>query len=363
MSFGGNGVVLLGRENAAAAEVLVGEVERVSVFEASVQYIRIGRRTVEDDHADIPTQFIVVAKVDAARGKFRRQPIESAADLNESTGRVQWLSVATWQLNGLRIGEVEHGDELREEGELDYSIHLSPDPYFFARNIGSPQSIRHHLLKITQDRTVPTHPETLDDQTASRRRQQASWARLNLDTGATTPAARDPVSIAELNMENRFAYPWSLPVSLTKSDMRFLDGYPGFDRGMTRGNELDAINVVAAFVNTIEDRNLRLKHYIQCDFDPDDTVMAIKQYFREGDRRLTGLQNNHYLQGREWSMELWVLPQLEGCSTLFKWDTVPELKAKGWCNAASIEGANGTGKLYVEVRIVAGPEGYMLGRW
>lgn len=265
---------------------------------------------------------------------------------------MKWLSVATWQLNGLRIGHVEHGDVLKEDTDLERTTCLDPDPFFFARNILSAPAIRSHILALARAGMLPSVPETLDDDAASRQRQEASWALL----GVVDEDSDDTASPSEPNIKARFPHPWALPTAPGRSNMRFTDGYGAFDRSTTTGYELDLINVVAVFVNTIEERDLRLTHYIQCDFDPDDTVGDIKKYFRDGDGKLDGLQNNHRLRKLYWSMELWVLPQLDGCSTLFKWDAVPELKAKGWCDAAAIQaGGTGTGKLYVEVRIVPDP--------
>lgn len=59
-------------------------------------YIRIGRRTLEDEDGDIPTQYMVFARIEAKKK------------------RVEWLSVPTWQFNGLRIGEPEIGDRVRK---------------------------------------------------------------------------------------------------------------------------------------------------------------------------------------------------------------------------------------------------------
>lgn len=45
-----------------------------------------------------------------------------------------------------------------------------------------------------------------------------------------------------------------------------------------------------------------------------------------------GLNNHDHLSKYEWSLELWVLPQIEGCTTLVKWNDVPQLRAQDFCD-------------------------------
>lgn len=308
--------------------------------EAEEYRIRIGRRTVEDDEYEdaIPTQCIVVAEV--------------------KSPRVLWLAVATWQLNGLRICGPDAGDVIKESELFHFSTHLDPDPYYFARNALSPSKIRRHLLELVSQGELKFQPETLDDAVAQRQRDEASWAKLAEDTGDFQSEDEDAPAWTDQPVEKRFPHPWALPVAPARSHEKFPQDLPGFSASST-GSELSSIDVIATFVNNIDDRDLNLEHYIQVAFDSDETLKSAKEYFLQGDGSadFRGIGNNRHLARQWWQLELWVLPQMNECSTLFKWDDVPELPGFAFCDLDALtEGQESRAKLYVEVHIVLHPE-------
>lgn len=336
---------------------------------AHIHHIRIGRRTVEDEAGDIPTQFLVIARIDTARDK------------------VTWLSVATWQLNGLRIGSLESGDAVRQDDEIfAFSTGLDPDPYFFARDAVSLERIKEVLLEIVREARVGKEelrvvPETMDDGVAMRERDEALWAMMAEQYGAKIATTDEMRAVVGQDAKKRFPCPWALPVAPTRSwDARaFFAGalsakpterarkdskrmMPTTTTGQPKLNgvsskiDVSAINVVATFVNKLDDRNLRLKHFIQADFEFDETLESAKKYFRVGDGGdYCGLEKHAYLSRKHWKLELWVLPQVKGCSTLYKWDDVAELPARAFFNERALKGEDVELKLYVEVRIVQDP--------
>lgn len=349
--------------------------EAPTAISPRTHHIRIGRRTTEDEIGDIPTQFIVVAKIDPGRDN-----------------RLTWLSVATWQLNGLRIGNPETGDPIREDDEvLGFSTGLDPDPYFFARNVLSVARIREHLLaRLENGETIDVVPETLDDDIAQTERTQASYTRLAEDfpNVAVDEGMR---SVVGQDARRRFPHPWALPAAPTKSReglkyfkgnvrsatsrgrsrtrknststaMQRFPGLPAFN-SVGRYADRDYVNIIATFVNKLDDHNLRLKHFVQVDFELNESVYSAKKYFCLGDggegggdtAHFPGLEKNSYLSRKHWALELWVLPQVEGCSTLFKWDDVKEMPARAFCDEKALELDDGQLKLYVEVRIVRDP--------
>lgn len=163
-------------------------------------YIRIGRRTTEDEEGDIPTQFIVVAKIDAVKQKLT------------------WLSVATWQFNGLRIGSLYAGDPVRENDDtFDLSTGLDPDPYFFAQNVLSPKRIREHLLELLSQGNIRVLPETYDEDIAQDERNHAQWARTIKDHGLGVISSEEMRAVAGQDPTQRFPNPWALPTVLEDS--------------------------------------------------------------------------------------------------------------------------------------------------
>lgn len=162
---------------------------------AHTHHIRIGRRTVEDEAGDIPTQFLVIARIDTARDK------------------VTWLSVATWQLNGLRIGSLESGDAIRQDDEIfGFSTGLDPDPYFFARDVVSLERIKAHLFEIVREARVGKEEikvmaETMDDEVAMRERDEALWAMMAEQYGPKIATTDEMRAVVGQDAKKRFPCP------------------------------------------------------------------------------------------------------------------------------------------------------------
>lgn len=303
-------------------------------------YIRIGRRTLEDAGADIPTQYIVFARIDPRRM------------------RVEWLSVATWQFNGLRIGDVEVGDRVREDDDsFTRTTGLDPDPYFFALGLLSLKRIGGHLIELVVRKKLQTVPETYDEEVAQMERNQAQWARMVQEYGPQMADAKGMRAVAGQDPKKRFPHPWALPAVLADScDTSFIGIRPGsktprqkhakqewlptFDSFGT-GAQIPSVNIIAVFVNNFDGKTLRLKQFIELDFEADESVESAKKHFLEGDDSadsdFRGLNNHDYLSKYEWSLELWVLPQMEGCATLVKWNDVAQLRARGFCDWRAVQ--------------------------
>ena len=315
---------------------------------SEIHYIRAGRRTIEDESGDISTQFIVVAKIDKTKKNPKHQ--------------FSWLSVATWQLNGLRVGTVGSGDRIPERDDfLGYTTGLNPDPFFVARNAGSIRGIREVLLERLERREVGVQAETLDDEAAQDDREEAQDARMLEDYGPGVIYGGDKAVrkiAARQDAKLRFPHPWALPVAPTRSTSTFPVGLGGFS-SVGGDVAMTSIDVVATFANEIDGgRDLRLKHFMQVAFDPDETLESAKRYFLKGDEgaKFRGLEDNRFLSKKWWLLEIWVLPHFEGCSSLYKWDDVPKLTGRAFCDAKAFEGGGDVeAKLYVEVRIVQNP--------
>jgi len=206
---------------------------------------------------------------------------------------------------------------------------------------------------------IGVREETLDDEVAQREREEAQYSRMLERHGPAVIDGGDKAVraiAARGDAKLRFPHPWALPTALTRSRSCFPIGLEAFTR-VAGDVAISSINVVATFVNEIDDgRDLRLKHYVQADFEPDETLESAKHYFLQGDEGagFRGLENNEYLARKWWLLELWVLPHLKGCSVLYKWDNTPELTARAFCNAKALEDEEP--KLYVEVRIVQDPD-------
>ena len=308
-----------------------------------IHYIRAGRRTIEDESGDIPTQFIVVAKIDKAKSK------------------VTWLSVATWQLNGLRIGTVASGDRIKDDEFLSFAVSLDPDPFFVARNVSS-RGIPELLLERVARGELGVQEETLSDGVAQRERCEAQDSRMLAEYGpgviySGERAVRKIAARQDVNL--RFAHPWALPTALTRSTLHFPTGLEGFS-GIASDVAIESMHVVATFANEIDGgRDLRLKHFMQVAFEPDETLESAKRYLLKGDgsAEFRGLESNRFLARKWWLLEVWVLPHCHGCSTLYKWDDTPELTARAFCDAKAFESGWGIEpRLYIEVRIVQDPD-------
>lgn len=303
-------------------------------------YFRVGRRTTDDVDGDTPTEYIVIAKIDAPRQELR------------------WLSVATWQFNGLRIGSLEAGDCVKEDDEsLDFSTGLDPDPYFFARNLVSLKRIREHLFELVSQNNFRTSPETYEEEVAQAERDQATWARMVQESGPGIIDIESMRSVAGQDPKQRFPHPWALPAVLTDSwDTSFIGIKPGPTTGPRRrakqerlstfnsfreGHNVSSINVIVVFVNNFDDKDLRLKHFVEVHFDAEESVESAREYFLEGDgatnAKFGGLNNDKYLSQWSWSLELWVLPQMDGCTTLIPWDDVPQVEARRFCDWRAIQ--------------------------
>jgi hypothetical protein len=117
-----------------------------------------------------------------------------------------------------------------------------------------------------------------------------------------------------------------------------------------KGVKIASVNIIAVFINNFDDKSLRLKQYVELDFDADESVESAKGHFLEGDDSgdsdFHGLNNHDYLSKYEWSLELWVLPQMEGCATLIKWDDVPQLKARDFCDWRATQKDEGKRKIW-----------------
>ena len=299
-------------------------------------YIRIGRRTLEDESGDIPTQYLVFARIEARKK------------------RVEWLSVPTWQFNGLRIGNPEIGDRVRENDDsFTRTTGLDPDPYFFALGLLSLERIRGHLVELVVRKSLRTVPETYDEEVAQVERNQAQWARMVLEYGPQVADTKGMRAVAGQDPKKRFPHPWELPAVLADScDTSLIGVRPGSKRGSQqrakqewlptfdsfgKGEKIPAVNIIAIFVNDFDGKALRLKQYVELDFDADESVKSAKRHFLEGDDSTDGLNNHDHLSKYEWSLELWVLPQMEGCSTLIKWNDVPQLRARDFCDWRAVQ--------------------------
>jgi hypothetical protein len=317
---------------------------------SEIHYIRAGRRTIEDETGDIPTQFVVVAKID----KTKKTTAKS---------KFSWLSVATWQLNGLRIGTAASGDRIPERDDyLGYTTGLNPDPFFVARNAGSMQGIREVLLERVERGEVGVQAETLEDEVAQDEREEAQESRMLEHYGPEVIYGGDKAVrkiAARQDAKSRFPYPWDIPVAPTRSTAIFPDGLDGFS-SVASDVGIASINVLATFANVIDGgRDLRLKHFMDVAFEPDETLESATRDFLKGDEiaKFRGLEDNRFLSKKWWLLELWILPQFPGCSMLYKWDDTPELTARDFCDARAFEGEGDVEpELYVEVRIVQDPD-------
>jgi hypothetical protein len=307
-------------------------------------YIRIGRRTLEDENGDIPTQYLVFARIEAKKK------------------RVEWLSVATWQFNGLRIGDPEEGDRVREDDDsFTRTTGLDPDPYFFALGLLSLERIRMHLIELVVRKNLGTVPETYDEEVAQVERNQAQWARMVQEYGPEVADTKGMRAVAGQDPKKRFPHPWALPAVLEDSCDASIIGVrlaskkmrqkgakqewlPTFD-SLGKGAGIPAVNTIAVFVNNFDDKALRLKQYIDMDFEADETIKSAKEFFLEGDASPDsdnrGLNNHDRLSKYKWSLELWVLPQLEGCTTLINWNNVPQLRAGDFCDWRAVQKEGG----------------------
>ena len=307
-------------------------------------YIRIGRRTLEDEDGDIPTEYLVFARIEARKK------------------RVEWLAVPTWQFNGVRIGDPEAGDRVREDDDsFTRTTGLDPDPYFFALGLLSLERIRGHLIELVARNNLQTVSETYDDEVAQVERNQAQWARMVQEYGPQVANTKGMRAVAGQDPKKRFPHPWALPAILADScDTSFIGVKPGSKKARQqvakqewlptfdsfgKGTKIPSVNIIAVFVNDFNDKSLRLKQYLELDFEADETVKSAKGFFLNGDvsadSDFRGLSNHDYLSQYEWSLELWVLPQLEGCTTLIKWDDIPQLKARDFCDWRAMQKDDG----------------------
>jgi hypothetical protein len=205
----------------------------------------------------------------------------------------------------------------------------------------------------------------MDDELAQKERDEAQDSRMLEDHGPGVIYGGDKAVrkiAARQDAKLRFPDPWALPVALTRSgplDRKFPAGLADFS-SVASDVAITSIHVVATFANEIDGgRDLRLKHFMQVAFEPDETLESAKRYFLRGDEnaKFRGLENNRFLAKKWWLLELWVLPHWRGCSVLYKWDDVPELTARAFCDARDLEGGEEVEpKLYVEVRIVQDPD-------
>jgi hypothetical protein len=200
-------------------------------------------------------------------------------------------------------------------------------------------------------------PETYDEEVAQVERNQAQWARMVLEYGPEIADTKGMRAVAGQEPKKRFPHPWALPAVLEDScDASLIGVNPGSNRvrqkvakqewlltfdSLGKGAKIDCVNTIAIFVNNFDDKALRLKQYLDVDFEADESVKSAKGFFLDGDNSADsdhrGLNNHDHLSKYKWSLELWVLPQLEGCTTLIKWNDVPQLRARDFCDWRAIQ--------------------------
>jgi len=78
----------------------------------------------------------------------------------------------------------------------------------------------------------------------------------------------------------------------------------------------------------------------------------VRDYLRKGDDDFRGLDQNPVLRDyRQWDFKVWVLPQLPGCSEMYRWDLDYSLPASDFCDEDAMAKEDGKSKLFLEVRI------------
>nr|OQO18994.1 hypothetical protein B0A51_12527 [Rachicladosporium sp. CCFEE 5018] len=294
--------------------------------------IRVGPRTTADEHLDIPTYCIIVARID---------PVRST---------VTWLGVDTWILNGLRIGEVELADSFRDSDKLELTTEFDVDPFFAARDALTADRVRAFLLNFVQNWDGSTETEQLDPSVAWDLRCMAVQNRMLVDSDGFDgdKEAEDP--------RNHFTAPWDLPVQPELTELHFPTGLEDFLSRRGAGEHVDELHVVATFFNDLEiDEALGLPHHVHLSLHPDETLQQVRSYFLSGEGGFVGLKQNRVLRKIpwKWALELWVLPQMRGCKLLYRWDDVPFLCASGFIAQRSMcADGDEKAKLYIEARIV-----------
>ncbi|KAM0724321.1 hypothetical protein Q7P37_000203 [Cladosporium fusiforme] len=337
-------------------------------------YIRIGTRACESDlptddseKVDIPTQCLVIARI-------TRSTSTSTSKTTNSKPKLAFLSVPTWHLNNLRIGSPATGDIIREDEFFDLNTSLNPDPYFFARNLLSPGRIRAFLLETfggVERGALRTCPEVVREEAAERERDEASWGRLAVDEGVAMGSLdaggeeQEVCGFEGRDVEERWPCPWALPVTPVRSRVTFPGGLAGFSSARVVKRVEDGqsekknfttipttIPVLATFTNSLQTRtNLRLPTHLQVDFDVDESLAQVKEFFHQGGGSWRGLARAKNLVGGGWKTEIWVLPCLRGCEKMFRWEDVEGLRAGEFCDARMMEEeGDGRAKLFVELR-------------
>lgn len=302
-------------------------------------YVRVGRRPLEDQDDDIKTEFVVVAHIEVREGK----------------SLFQWLSVPTWHLNGLRIGDCESGDIIR--GRLDSPERLQKDPYFSAWDVGSAPSVKEYLLRLAKAGNIKTMEETPDENEADKERSDASAAARALYTRRTHEWSNEDRLViiwgeaARINPYETWPHPWQLP---TRPE-RKRESFPGKppDMRATTPPDVEKVHVILTFTNDLCDQGLGLKSYVQPVLEGNCTLKHFQAYLRRGDEDLEGLDKNWILEGRPWDTEIWVLPQAPGCKYMYSWNQDDILVASDFCDPDALI-KDGRAMLYMEVRIHSG---------
>lgn len=312
-------------------------------------YVRIGRRAVDDDKKALEpvTEALVVAHIETIDEKLQ----------------FTWLSVPTWRLNGLRIGDCETGDpilETRDMSNFDSTQKLRADPYYSAWDVSGARKIKEHLLELAKHGQLgKTVQETWDEEDvaqeesdtfaathAMRMRQHEPWSsdeRLKVIWGES----------ALIDAKARWPHPWHLPIKPIRSRESFSDHRLEV-RAKTPPDSFD-VDAIVVFANRLCDKDLGLTSYFHELLEDGKSLKEVKKDLKNGGKEgIGGFANNHVLQQYKWKFELWVLPQRLGCSKMYLWDQDYSLLASDFCDPEAMEKDGGKPKLFVQIRIYPG---------
>ena len=268
----------------------------------SEQYIRIGTRSWDGNEEKSKDALDLVPVV--------------VAQVDNDEANVSFLSVDTWTINGLNIGHLDYGKEVNID---DPKTKFKPDPPF--EHCASSKMFYRVLLDLT-DRTL-----------------------AGLNGQPFEPPKKKAKKIVALKEEN--IIPLALPTAPSCA-------YGGAPPPLIKSASTEIVVAVVFFKNeTGLEVSLNLAQNLQVDLKFDASYDTFTKWLCEVSPHGNFIGLRDALDSTieiPWDLEIWVMPQIEGSSTMKSWTRFDNQTASDWLNATH------SGKfgryLYIEVHVI-----------
>ena len=241
------------------------------------------------ESSDATGYFVRLGTLPSPENEDKSDPkmqIVIVAEMKKATRDIVISSVSTFTINGINLGRCEEGKVINTKVVRE----LQPDEYW--------------QDKRSKQDLVPLIATFVDGGGVHIRQVAAPTKKK----GKAQKDITQPVS------------PVMPPVVLKAATKRMQTIMPP-------SKALKDISVVAIFVNGLVNKNLGVDSYVQVHVSPSDTYSMVSQFLRTGDDNFPGIKDKVDSTKLWWDTEIFVLPQIPGCNTLYSWKKERGLRA------------------------------------